>query len=110
MVKPSAGRASILGAQVINDTYGTALALSANTVGSVLVPDGCIGAMVYSPNVPYRMRVNAEASTALTWPVSGYFRASTEYGFALNPSRDNLSFIATVAGTPQVTWIQGAGA
>ena len=109
-VKPSGGRASILGAQIVNDTYGTLVALTAATAGTMLVPDNNIGAIVFSPNINFRMRMNAPASTALTWPTSGYYRADTEYGFALNSGVDSIGFISLVPSTVQISWIIGAGA
>ena len=110
----TAGRASILGAQVVNDIYGTAMVLVAGTVeadaGSAYVPAGCMGAMVFSPNVDIRIRCGNHASTALTVPQSGYLRADTEYALALNPAITFISMFSAAGGTPQISWVIGAGA
>lgn len=110
MTRPSGGRASILGAQIVNDTYGTTVVLSAATAGSVMVSTGAIGIVLYNPNIAFRTRFNAAASTALTWPSSARWRADTEYAFPLNPGITNVSFISLVPSTVEVNWIIGAGA
>ena len=66
MARLSSGRATILGALVVNDIYGTAMVLSANTAGSAFKPDGAIGCLIYSPNVAVRMRCQNHASTAIS--------------------------------------------
>ena len=112
MTQITAGRASILGAQVVKDVYGTAMVLSAGTppAGSAFVPTGCMGAIIYSLNVDMRIRCGNHASTALTNPMSGYLRANTEYSLPLNPAVNFISMVAPVPGTAQISWILGAGA
>ena len=109
MAKPSAGRAQILSAQVVFDTYGTTCAWTASTANSVLIPDDTIGILFYSPNIAPRVQFRATASTALTWPSSGYFRADTEYAFPLQYPLGTASFIGTIPGTAEVTFIIGVG-
>ena len=108
-VKNSAGRASILGAQIVDDFQGTTLVIVEGEPGTAYKAVNSIGAIVYSPNVALLMVADKSASTALTNPQSGRFRADTEYGFPINSGLGYLSFTATAAATAEITWVLGAG-
>ncbi|MFW9991921.1 MAG: hypothetical protein ACFFD4_07655 [Candidatus Odinarchaeota archaeon] len=113
MTRITAGRASVLGARVLTDTYGTSAVLGKGTAVDCYMPAGVIGIKFYVPNVPARTRINNTASTALTVPVSGYFHADTEYSYAINNDGGTswLSILADdAASTAEVTWLLGAGA
>ncbi len=108
-VRNSGGRASILGAQIVDDFQGTTMVLVADEPGTAYKGVNSIGAIVYSPNIPFRMVGDKSASTALTHPQPGYFRPDTEYAFAINSGLGYLSLFATVASTAEITWVLGAG-
>ncbi len=108
-IRPSGGRATVLGAQSVMDWHGTTLVIVLGEPGTANVPSGNIGAIIYSPNVALRIRHNASASTALTGPESGRLRADTEYAFNLNPGVTYISLTALSAATAEINWIKGAG-
>ena len=108
-VKLSGGRAEIIGSQIAYDLKGTAMIFgSAGIPGTAYLPSNCIGAIIYSPNIDVRARLGNAASTAVV--TSGYLRGNTEYALPLNPGLTYISMAATAAGTPQITWVVGAGA
>ena len=108
-VRSSGGRASILGAQMVDGFQGTTLVIVADESGTAYKAVNSIGAIIYSPNISIRMVADKEAGTTIVHPQPGYFRADTEYAFAINPGLGYLALMATAAATAQITWVLGAG-